>query len=89
MNVCRHCLRPGRIVAAGLDSRCYRHRRRHGCLPPLEPRAEQSERLELRLSPLLLEHVRAAAQREGCEVSTWVRRVLERAALASLAATRE
>lgn len=85
MGVCTHCQAPrGAGSAKGLCSRCYVWTRRHdGALPPRERTvsADLSEALEVRMTALLLAHVRAGAAADGVAPSAWVRRACEERAL--------
>ncbi len=82
---CTHCHKPRkpRQGAHGLCGRCDRHVRRTGELPPVERAVSRdlSESIEVRLSPLLLEHVRSGAESEGVKPSEWIRRACQERAL--------
>lgn len=76
---CTNCSRPtGPGSAQGLCGRCYQYRRRTKKLPPRELSftGDLEARLTLRLSAGDLKACKAAAKREGLDLSDWARAAL-------------
>lgn len=76
---CSNCSRPqGPGSAKDLCGRCYQAHRRTGKLPPRELAftGDLEARLTLRLSPADLKDCKAAAKREGLDLSDWARAAL-------------
>ena len=87
---CRHCQAPRGTcrTADRLCWRCHAWSARHGGeLPPKKSTVlgDKSESLEVRMSALLLEHVKSGAKAEKTTPSEWVRRACEARALRSAA----